>query len=108
MPADPLAQVEIDGVPIVDLFRTAPSGDYRAHVELMRALIALSQEPVTLSKFAADSRRAVEQMHGPRVLEKTRQRFLRKDTTNRFSELQEERRRIIDAPTLAPLRCGFR
>ena len=96
-PADPLAQVEINGVPIVDLFRTAPSGDYRAHVELVRALIALSQEPATLSKFAADSRRAVEQMHGPRVLEKTRQRFLRKDTINRFSELQEERRRIIDA-----------
>ena len=96
-PPDPLAQIEIAGVPITELFRAAPSGDYRAHVQLMRAFIALSRDPETLSKFAADSLRTAERIHSPRDLEKIRQRFSRKDTTERFSKLQEERRRIIVA-----------
>ena len=66
-PSDPLAQIKIAGVPIAELFRATPSGDYRAHVQLMRALIAVSRDPETLSKFAADSLRAAERMHGPRM-----------------------------------------
>ena len=96
-PADPLAQMEIAGIPIREFFRAAPSGDYRAHVQHMRALFALLQDPETRSKFLADSHGAAERVLGHQDLQKAQQRSQRKDANERLSKLVEDRQRMITA-----------
>ena len=96
-PTEALDELRLGGVPIAELIRSAPSGDYRAHVEVRRALLVLSQDPEALANFAKDSLRIAEQAEGFSDPGKFRQRFQRKDTTHRFQRLQEERRDISDA-----------
>ena len=92
-----LDELRLGGVSIAELFRTAPSGDYRAHVEVRRALIVLSQDPDALANFAKDSLRIAMQAGSPSDPQKVHQRFQTKDTSNRFHRLQEERRHVFDA-----------
>ena len=94
---DALDELRLGGVSIAELFRTVPSGNYRAHVEACRAFIALSQNPDALVNFTKDSLRVAMQ---PGVLsdpEKFHQRFQTKDTSRRFQRLQEERRHVFNA-----------
>ena len=93
-PADPLAQMEIAGIPIRELFGGAPSGDYQAHVQHMRVFFALMQDPETRSKFLTDSLAAAERVLGHQDLKKAQQRSLRKDADERLSTLAKERQRM--------------
>ena len=99
-PAEDLADIRLDGVPVAELFRRAPRGDYRAHVELIRAFHGLCRDPKTAAKFAADVLYAVERIAAQGDPEKTRQRFAQKHTYERFSRLQEERQIIAAQPSL--------
>ena len=63
--AEALADIRLDGVPVAELFRRAPRGDYRAHVELIRAFHGLCRDPKTAAKFAADVLYAAERNDVP-------------------------------------------
>ena len=92
-----LDEIRLAGVPIVELFRSAPCGDYRAHVEVWRALIVLSQDPDAFGNFARDVLRTAESAGALSEPEEFQQRFQRKDTSDRFERLQEERRDVLHA-----------
>ena len=96
-PTEALDELRLGGVPIAELIRSAPSGDYRAHVELRRAFIVLSQDPEALANFARDSLGIAEQTGVVADPGKFHQRIQRKDTAHRFAKLQEERRHVFDA-----------
>ena len=63
--AEALADIRLDGVPVAELFRRDPRGDYRAHVELIRAFHGLCRDPKTAAKFAADVLYAAERNDVP-------------------------------------------
>ena len=96
-PTEALDEIRLGGVPIAELIRSAPSGDYRAHVEIWRVLIVLSQDPEAVANFAKDFLRIAEQAGAFSDPGKFHQRIQRKDTTHRFQKLQEERRYVFDA-----------
>ncbi len=89
-PTEVLDELRLGRVPIAELIRSAPSGDYRAHVELRRAFIVLSQDPEAVAKFANDSLRITEQTGVLADPQKFHQRIRREDTTRRFQRLAEK------------------
>ena len=99
-PTEALADIRLDGVPIAELFRRAPRGDYRAYVELIRAFHGLCRDRRTAATFAADVLYAAERIDVRSDPEKIRRRLAHKDTTQRFSTLQEERQIIAAQPSL--------
>ncbi len=93
-------ELRLAGVSITELFRSAPSGDYRAHVEVCRTFFVLFQNPDALEKFAKDYLRIAMQTGALSDPEKLHQRFKAKDTIHRFRSLQEKRQHIFDAQPL--------
>lgn len=97
IPTEALDELRLGGVPIAKLIRSAPSGDYRAHVEVMRALIMLSQDSEAIATFAKASPQVAEQVGILSDPKKLRQRLQGKDTARRFQKLQEERWCVFNA-----------
>ena len=95
-PADPLAQMEIAGIPVRQLLGGAPSGDYEANLQRRRVFFVLMQDPETCSKFLTDSLATAQGLLGHQYSKKAQQRSLLKMADERFSTLARERQRMRD------------
>lgn len=87
-----IADIVAGKVSTFDLLRSAPEGDYRAHVEMMRTFGAISSDLGALKVFLAELQQKIADHEGDRGnSEEIEKQLLRKDGHRRFEKLMVQR-----------------
>ncbi len=88
-------------ISLFEIMRSAPDGDYWAHVQVSRLSMILMQEPEVLKSLSANLNEKIDELEiDARKTETIEEELQRKDGSRRFDKMLEQRKKsLINSPS---------